>query len=173
MPGVDVRIEPPATSANYLIGVGDVLTVDVWKQPEISRTLPVRTDGKISLPLLNDVQAAGLAPSKLGTEIAEGLRRVMVNPQVTVIVSEINSQKIYIVGQVLRGGAYPLVPGLTLVQVLSSAGFTPFANLKKIYIVRIENGRKEIVRANFKEAVSRNNLQQDPSLKSGDTVVVP
>jgi polysaccharide export outer membrane protein len=170
---MDLRVGLSAADAKYSIGVGDVLTVDVWKQPEVSRTLPVRTDGKISLPLINDVQAAGLTPTQLGTQIAEGLRRVMVNPQVTVIVNEINSQRIYIVGQVLRGGAYPLAPNLTIVQALSGAGFTPFANLKKIYVVRVENGQKKILPANFKEAVSRHNLSQDLSLKPGDTIVVP
>jgi polysaccharide biosynthesis/export protein len=170
---MDMRMSSPAADASYSIGVGDVLTIDVWKQAEISRTLPVRTDGKISLPLLSDVQAAGLTPSQLSAEIAEGLHKVMVNPQVTVIVSETNSQRIYIVGQVLRGGAYPLIPSLTVVQALSNAGFTPFANLKKIYIVRVENGRKEILPANFKQALSRHNLQQDVTLKSGDTIVVP
>jgi polysaccharide biosynthesis/export protein len=170
---LSVKVNSVPTDANYSIGVGDVLTIDVWKQAEISRTLPVRADGMISLPLLNDVQAAGLTPAALGVEIADGLRRVMVNPQVTVIVAESNSQRIYILGQVLRGGAYPLIPSLTVVQALSNAGFTPFANLKKIYIVRVENGRKEILAANFKEAVSRHNLQKDVTLKPGDTIVVP
>jgi polysaccharide biosynthesis/export protein len=169
----NLRVTSPTVDASYLIGVSDVLTVDVWKQTEISRTLPVRSDGKISLPLLNDVQAAGLTPSQLSQEIADGLRKVMVNPQVAVIVSQANSQRIYIVGQVLRGGVYPLVPSLTVVQALSNAGFTPFANLKKIYIVRVENGRKEILPANYKQALSRHNQQQDVVLKSGDTIVVP
>jgi polysaccharide export outer membrane protein len=173
MKNMDLRVGMTGNDANYSIGVGDVLTVDVWKQPEISRTLPVRTDGKISLPLVNDVQAAGLTPTQLGAQITDGLRRVMLNPQVTVIVNEINSQRIYIVGQVLRGGAYPLAPNLTIVQALSGAGFTPFANLKKIYVVRVENGQKQILPANFKEAVSRHNSQQDLSLRAGDTIVVP
>src|SRR6266851_8784879 len=98
---------------NYSIGPEDVLTIDVWKEPEISRTVPVRRDGKISLPLLNDVQAAGLTPTQLSSEIEEKLHAAIVNPQVTVIVAQMSSQRIYILGQVTRAGAYPLVPNMT------------------------------------------------------------
>src|ERR1700693_456243 len=96
----------------YKIGALDVLRVDVWKEPEISRLVPVRPDGKISLPLLNDVQAAGLTPSKLAAQITESLKRFVANPQVTVIVTTINSQRIYILGEIARAGAYPLLPGM-------------------------------------------------------------
>jgi polysaccharide export outer membrane protein len=169
-------LQPPKTvndDPNYSIGPDDVLTVDVWKEPEISRTLPVRTDGKISLPLLNDMQAAGLTPTQLSSEIQERLRKLIVNPHVTVIVAQMNSQRIYILGQVLRGGAYPLLSNMTAVQALSGAGFTPFANLKKIYVMRIENNQKEILPINFKDVVRGHNAKQDLPLKPGDTIVVP
>jgi polysaccharide biosynthesis/export protein len=142
-------VESLTSDPSYSIGAEDVLTIDVWKEPEFSRILPVRMDGKISLPLLNDLQAAGLTPTQLGSEITERLRAELVNPQVTVIVAKMKSQRVYILGQVTRVGIYPLEPNMTAVQALSGAGgFTPFANLKKIYILRSENGRKVMLPVN-------------------------
>ena len=158
----------------YSIGPEDILNIDVWKEPEISRTVPVRRDGKISLPLLNDVQAAGLTPTQLSSEIVEKLHATIINPQVTVIVTQMSSQRIYILGQVTRGGAYPLVPDMTAVQALSIAGgFTAFANLKKIYVMRTENGEDKIFPINYKEMFSGHKSQQNIHLKAGDTIVVP
>jgi polysaccharide export outer membrane protein len=159
---------------NYSIAPEDVLTIDVWKEPEISRTVPVRRDGKISLPLLNDLQAAGLTPTQLGAEIVEKLRATIVHPQVTVIVAQMSGLRIYILGQVTRAGAYPLVPEMTVMQALSIAGgFTPYANLKKIYVMRSENGASKIFPMNYKEVVSGRKPQQNIPLKPGDTIVVP
>jgi polysaccharide export outer membrane protein len=173
----DITSQPPKPAAedtNYSIAPEDVLTIDVWKEPEISRTVPVRRDGKISLPLLNDLQAAGLTPTQLSSEIVEKLQATVVHPQVTVIVVQTSSQRIYILGQVNRGGAYPLVPDMTVVQALSVAGgFTPFANLKKIYVMRAENGEDKIFPINYKEVVNRHKSQQNIHLKPGDTIVVP
>jgi polysaccharide export outer membrane protein len=169
---------PPPKSAtqdsNYSIAPEDVLTIDVWKEPEISRTVPVRRDGKISLPLLDDVQAAGLTPTQLSAEIVEKLQATVVHPQVTVIVAQMSSQRIYILGQVNRGGAYPLVPEMTAMQALSIAGgFTPFANVKKIYVMRAENGEDKIFRINYKDVASGRKPEQNIHLKPGDTIVVP
>ncbi len=159
---------------NYSISPEDVLTIDVWKEPEISRTVPVRRDGKISLPLLNDLQAAGLTPTQLGSEIVERLRATIVHPQVTVIVAQMSSLRVYILGQVMRAGAYPLVPDMTVMQALSIAGgFTPYANLKKIYVMRSENGASRIYPMNYKEVISGRKTQQNILLKAGDTIVVP
>ncbi len=159
---------------NYSIAPEDVLTIDVWKEPEISRTVPVRRDGKISLPLLNDLQAAGLTPTQLGSEIVEKLRATIVHPQVTVIVAQMSSLRIYILGQVTRGGAYPLVPDMTVMQALSIAGgFTPYANVKKIYVMRKENGADKIFGVNYKEVISGRKTEQNIQLKPGDTIVVP
>lgn len=159
---------------SYVIGPEDVLNVDVWKEPEMSRTVPVRPDGKISLPLLNDVQAAGLTPMQLAASITVGLRKYLAGPQVTVIVSQINSQRIYILGEVNRAGAYPLLPEMTFLQALSSAGgFTQFANLKKIYLLRTENGRQVKFFFNYKEVVHGRTPGQNILLKAGDTIVVP
>jgi polysaccharide export outer membrane protein len=169
--------QPPKSATqdpSYSIAPEDVLTIDVWKEPEISRTVPVRRDGKISLPLLDDVQAAGLTPTQLSAEIVEKLQATVVHPQVTVIVAQMSSQRIYILGQVNRGGAYPLVPEMTAMQALSIAGgFTPFANVKKIYVMRAENGEDKIFRINYKEVVSGRKSEQNIHLKPGDTIVVP
>jgi polysaccharide export outer membrane protein len=166
--------KPAKESPDYSIAPEDVLIIDVWKEPEISRTVPVRRDGKISLPLLNDLQAAGLTPTQLSSEIVEKLRATVIHPQVTVIVAQMSSQRIYILGQVTRGGAYPLVPEMTAVQALSIAGgLTPFAKAKKIYVMRTENGQHKMFPVNYKEVVSGRMSQQDVLLKPGDTIVVP
>ena len=105
---------PATTDGSYKIGAQDVLRIDVWKEPEISRSVPVRPDGKVSLPLLNDVQAAGLTSMELANIIADGLKKFINNPQVTVSVSEINSRRVYVTGEVTRPGAFPLLPNMTL-----------------------------------------------------------
>jgi polysaccharide biosynthesis/export protein len=172
---MDIPIMNPGNAAlDYLIGADDILSVDVWKEPEISRIVPVRPDGKISVPLINDVQAAGMSPTQLALQITEQLRKTLVNPQVTVIVTQINSQRIYILGEVTRGGAYSLLPNMTVLQALSSAGsVTPFANLKKIYIMRTTNGRQQMLPFNYKEVVSGQKVEQNVHLQAGDTIVVP
>jgi polysaccharide export outer membrane protein len=166
--------KPATTDPNYVIGDQDVLDISVWKEPEVSRVVPVRPDGKISLPLLNDVQAAGLTPSQLAAEITESLKKYVTSPQVTVIVTTINSQRVYILGEVTRPGAFPMLPGMTVMQGLSSAGgFTAFAKMKSIYVLRNENGKKVKYPFNYKEAINGKNSEQDIQLKAGDTIVVP
>jgi polysaccharide biosynthesis/export protein len=165
---------PATADPNYLIGPQDVLDINVWKEAELTRQVPVRPDGKISIPLLNDVQAAGLTPQQLSEEITTGLKKYITDPQVTVIVATINSQRIYILGEVNRAGAYPLLPAMTAVQALSSAGgFTPFASLKKIYIMRMEDGKQVKFPLNYKDVVAGKAPQQNILLKAGDTIVVP
>src|SRR6202050_2402132 len=174
-------VEPSAETSkaatqdpNYIIGAQDVLDISVWKEPEVSRVVPVRPDGKISLPLLNDVQAAGLTPSQLAVQITVSLKKYVTSPQVTVIVTTINSQRIYIIGEVTRPGAFPMLPGETVMQALSSAGgFTPFAKRKSIYVLRMDNGKKVKFPFNYKEAITGKNSEQDIQLKAGDTIVVP
>jgi polysaccharide export outer membrane protein len=164
-----------ATSdANYVIGAQDVLDVSVWKEQEISRIVPVRPDGKISLPLLNDVQAAGLTPAQLAAQITDSLKKYVTNPQVTVIVTTINSQRVYILGEVTRPGAFPLLPNMTVLQALSSAGgFTQFAREKSIYVLRTEDGKQVKHPFNYKDVVNGKNSDQNIVLKAGDTIVVP
>src|SRR6266403_3520446 len=125
----------------YKIGPQDVLKIDVWREDQLTRTVPVRPDGKITLPLLNDVQAAGLTPMDLAGVIRDELKNYVNNPQVTVSVTEINSRRIYVTGEVARAGAYPLLPQMTVLQALSSSGgFTQFARLKNIHVLRTVNG---------------------------------
>lgn len=163
-----------AQDPNYVIGSQDVLDISVWKESELTRTVPVRPDGKISLPLLNDVQAAGLTPTQLAESITTSLKKYVTDPQVTVIVKEINSQRVYIMGEVNRAGAYPLLPDMTFLQALSSAGgFTQFANLKKIYMFRMENGKQVKYPFNYKDVISGKRPEQNIILKAGDTIVVP
>lgn len=160
--------------AEYKIGPQDVLRIDVWKEAEVSRAVPVRPDGKISLPLLNDVQAAGLTPMQLSGVIADGLKKYINDPQVTVSVSEINSRRIYVTGEVTRAGAFPLLPNMTVLQALSSSGgFTQFARLKNIYLLRIEDGKQVKLPFNYKEAVNGKKPEQNVLLQPGDVIVVP
>lgn len=162
------------TDPEYKIGPMDVLRIDVWKEPDISRLAPVRPDGKISLPLLNDIQAAGLTATELSKQIASGLKEFITNPQVTVGVAEINSRRVYITGEVTHPGSLPLLPNMTVLQALSSAGgFTQFAKLKSIYVLRTENGKKVKYPFNYKDVVGGRKEGQDIELKSGDVVVVP
>jgi polysaccharide export outer membrane protein len=166
--------KPATDDPNYLIGAQDVLDINVWKEPDLSRAVPVRPDGKISLPLLNDVQAAGLTPSELTAQIAAGLNKFMTNPQVTVIVSQINSQRVYILGEVARPGAFALVPGMTVLQALSdSGGLTTFAKPKKIYVMREQSGKREKLLFNYKEVLDGKRPEQNVELKPGDTIVIP
>jgi polysaccharide export outer membrane protein len=159
---------------NYVIGPQDVLDISVWKEGDLSRAVPVRPDGKISLPLLNDVQAAGLTPTQLATQITTGLNKFMTNPQVTVIVEQINSQRVYILGEANHVGTYTLLPGMTVLQALSNAGgCSPFAKSKKIYVMRAENGKQVKYFFNYKEAIAGKHPEQNIALQNGDTIYVP
>lgn len=159
---------------DFVIGAEDVLDINVWKEPEVSRTVPVRPDGKVSLPLLNDVQAAGLTPMQLGALITEKLKKYMAQPQVTVIITIINSRRVYVLGEVNRGGAFPLLPNMTVLQALSSAGgFTQFADLKNIYVLRTEGGKQVKYPFNYRDAIKGERTEQNIVLRPGDTIVVP
>jgi polysaccharide export outer membrane protein len=162
------------TDPTYKIGPQDVLRIDVWKEAEISRSVPVRPDGKITLPLLNDIQAAGLTPVQLAGKIAEGLKKYITSPQVTVGVTEINSRRIFVTGEVTHPGAFPLLPNMTVLQALSSAGgFSQFARLKNIYVLRVEDGKQVKHAFNYKDAVSGKHPEQNIVLEGGDIIVVP
>jgi polysaccharide biosynthesis/export protein len=174
LPNAGVEPQAATTDPRYVIGAQDVLDVSVWKEPDLSRQVPVRPDGKISLPLLSDVQALGLTPTQLAAQITTGLEKFMTSPQVTVIVSQINSQRIYILGEISRAGAYGLLPGMTVLQALSNAGgFTPFANLKNIYVLRQDSGKQQKLFFNYKDVLSGKKSEQNIELKPGDTIIVP
>jgi polysaccharide export outer membrane protein len=163
---------PAVTDQEYRIGPQDVLQIDVWKEPEITRTIPVRPDGKISLPLLHDVQAAGLTAMQLAVNIRDGLTKYLNSPQVTVTVTQINSRRVFVTGEVNKSGALPLLPGMTVLQALaSSGGFTQFAKEKGIYILRTENGKQVKLPYNYKDVLK--GTKEDVPLQAGDVIVVP
>jgi polysaccharide biosynthesis/export protein len=163
-----------ADDPTYKIGAQDVLRIDVWREDQLTRTVPVRPDGKITLPLLNDVQAVGLTPMELAGVIREELKKFVTNPQVTVSVAEINSKRIYVNGEVNKSGAYQLLPHMTVLQALSgSGGFTAFARIKRIYILRSVDGKPVKIPFDYKAAISGKNLEQNIELQPGDVVVVP
>lgn len=167
-------VTPATTDPSYVIGPEDVLDINVWKEPDMTRVVPVRPDGKISLPLINDVQAAGSTPQQLANAVKEKLRKFLTDPQVTVIVTAINSQRVFVVGEVLRAGAFPLIPGMTVLQALASAGgFTTFADVKKIHVMRLVDGKHTELPFNYREVLKGDNPDQNIRLQPGDTVVVP
>jgi len=162
-------------SPDYVIHPDDVLDVTVWKQPDLSfRGLPVRPDGRISLPLVNDIQAAGLTAMQLSSALTQKLKKYVVDPQVTVVVVTVNSQHYYMLGEVPRPGVFPLLPGMTALQALSAAGgFTEFANSKRIYILRQVNGKQVKFPFDYKAILSGKNIQENIQLKPNDTIIVP
>jgi polysaccharide export outer membrane protein len=165
---------PAAADSSYTIGVDDVLDISVWKEPDVSRSVPVRPDGKISLPLINDVQAAGLTPADLATEITGRLKKFLNDPQVTVIVTQINSRRVYVVGGVIRAGAYPLLPGMTVLQAISSAGgFTVYADTKAIRVVRVVDGKQTELPFDYHAVLKGSKSSENILLLPGDTIVVP
>jgi polysaccharide biosynthesis/export protein len=165
---------PVDPGADYKIGPQDMVRVDVWKEPDISRTIPVRPDGKISLPLLNDVQAAGLTSMQLARVIREGLTKYITSPQVTVTVTEINSRRVYCTGEVLKPGALSLLPNMTALQAISSCGgFTQFARVKGIYVLRVEDGKQVQHPFNYKDVVKGKKPEDNILLQPGDVIVVP
>lgn len=165
---------PAKVGPEYVIGPDDVLDVSVWKEPELTRSLQVRPDGKISMPLLNDIQAAGLTAAQLSQVITERLKKYLTSPQVTVILTQINSQKVYVLGEVTRPGAYPVLPGMNILQAITSAGgLTPYANTKKIVLMRSENGAEAKYPFNYKDVLDGRRAEENIRVKAGDTIVVP
>ncbi|MBV8207197.1 MAG: polysaccharide biosynthesis/export family protein [Acidobacteria bacterium] len=164
----------PAVAPDYQIGPEDVITVSVWKEPELSAQVAVRPDGKVSLPLLGDVQASGFTPISLGTDITERLKKFVEQPNVTVVVNQINSRRYFVMGEAGRPGAYPLYTNITILQAISMAGgFNQFANVKGIYLMRTENGQVVKHPFNYKQVVKGNANEQNLELKPGDTIVIP
>jgi len=164
---------PQADSSTYIIGADDVLSVNVWKEPDLTSTLPVRADGMISLPLLHDVKAAGLTPMQLATDITEKLKKYLSEPHVNVTVTQMNSQRIYAMGEVLHPGSINLMPDMSVLQALASCGLTQFANTKGIYVLRKEGGVQKKIAVNYKKLIKGEAMDQNVILKPGDTIVVP
>ena len=160
---------------SYKIGSGDVLEIVTWKEPDFSReAVLVRTDGFISFPLLNDVQAAGLTPTQLKKSLEAGLKDYVSTPEVTVTIVESGSQRFYILGEVVNTGEYPLVKHLTVLQAFALAGgFTEWASKDEILVLRKENGKDVTIRVDYKEIADGQNLEQNVKIKADDTVIVP
>ena len=157
----------------YVIGPEDVLHVAVWREADLTATLPVRPDGKISLPLLNDVQASGLTPQQLAASVTEKLKKYIADPRVTVVVTQINSKRIFMVGEVLHPGPMSMIANMTVLQALSSAGLNQFANTKRIYVLRTENGKQQKLPVNYRKLVKGEQIEQNYLLQPGDEIVVP
>jgi polysaccharide biosynthesis/export protein len=160
---------------SYIIGVDDVLSVSVWKEPDVSKTVPVRSDGKISLPLAGEVQASGETPRQLEQELAAKLKNYISEPVVTVIVEKINSQKFNILGQVARPGSYPLGSASNILDAIALAGgFKDFAKKKSIYVLRkSQDGSESRLPFNYNSVIKGKNATQNIPLQPGDTIVVP
>jgi polysaccharide export outer membrane protein len=165
----------PDVSKDYIIGLEDVLSINIWKEPELSvREVVVRPDGKISLPLVSDIQASGLTTVQLQEKIAEKLKEFVASPVVSVIVVKVMSRSVSIVGEVLRAGSYPLVSPMTVLELLARAGgVTLDAKTKKIKIIRKEDGKTIQISFNYSDIKNGKNLESNISLKDRDVVVVP
>ena len=172
-PGPSSTTKPHDNS--FVIGNDDHLTIDVWNEPEVTRSVPVRSDGKISLPLAGELQAAGLTPLQLEKDIAAKLLNYITKPVVTVIVEQINSEKFNILGQVAKPGSYPLTAATTVLDGIATAGaFRDFAKQKGIYILRQNPGGGESrIPFNYKEVIKGKNSAQNIKLQPNDTIVVP
>jgi polysaccharide export outer membrane protein len=163
-----------ATDPTYVIGTDDVLAIVFWELPSHGAEVAVRPDGKITLPLLNDVQAAGLTPDQLRTSITTASAKFIRDPNVSVIVKAINSRKVFVTGQVNKPGPYPLTAPTTVLQMLALAGGpSDFAKKNKIAVMRTENGQTTSLKFNYNDVIQGKKLDQNVMLKPGDTVVVP
>jgi len=160
---------------SYVIGVGDGLGINVWKEPELSKNVPVRPDGMITLPLIGEIKAAGLTPNQLQDQITAELSKVMSDPQVVVLVEAVNSLSFNIMGNVYKPGYYPLTRPITILDAIAlSGGFRDFAKEKKIYVLRADaNGKQEKIYFNYKQVIKGQNMSQNIMVQPRDTIVVP
>jgi polysaccharide export outer membrane protein len=165
---------PVATANDYVIGPGDILAVVFWRQDDMSAEVIVRPDGKISVPLLNEVDVTGLTPEQLRMKLTSEALRFIQDPNVTVVVKQINSRRVFVTGQVVRPGPYPLISSVNVLQLLSMAGgLLEYADAKKILIMRTINGKTTTFKFNYKEMIDGKNPKQNIELRPDDTVIVP
>jgi polysaccharide export outer membrane protein len=166
---------PEKVPADFVIGLEDVLAVSVWKEPDLSvKEVMVRPDGKISIPLVGDIQASGFTPEQLQEKITEKLKEFVASPNVTVVVLRIASRSVSIVGQVAKPGIYYLGAPMTVLELLARAGgLQEEAKKKDISVVREEGGRTVSLKFNYKDVSNGKNLQQNITLRNGDVVIVP
>jgi polysaccharide export outer membrane protein len=173
-PAVEQNAQSTAGS-HYVIGDGDVLQINVWNEPAFDHSIPVRSDGRISLPLIGSIQAAGRTPSELENDIADKLRKYMTRPEVTVMVLQIKSRDFNILGRVAKPGAYPLLSKTTVIDAIAEAGgFVEFAKQKDIYVLRKDAQGKDIrLKFNYKKYIKGEDTKQNIVLKPHDTIIVP
>jgi len=168
------QAEVAADSPNYVIGPEDILYIHVWNEQHLSRTVPVRIDGKISLPLVDEIQATGLTPLQLKESLTQKLKDFVDTPTVSVMVMEAKSFKVYVSGQVKSPGVFTLKSETNLLQmIIMAGGFTDWANQKKILIIRNENGKEKRMTINYKKIVKGDDPRSNIVLKAGDTIIVP
>jgi polysaccharide biosynthesis/export protein len=178
-PQKGTTFQPPiipdeAAASSYTIGKGDVLEIITWKEPDFSREVPVRMDGKISFPLLEDIQAAGRTTDEVREQLRSRLEQFVTHPIVSVAVKLQGSQRFYIVGQVQKPGEYPILKELTVLQALALAGgFTDWASKKEILVIRNEEGANRKMRVNYAEIEKGRKLDQNIRLQADDIIVVP
>jgi len=161
--------------STYVVGVGDVLDINVWKEGELSKTVPVRPDGMITLPLIGEIKASGLTPVQLQDQLTAALEKVVSEPQVTVMVVSVNSLSFNIVGSVLKPGYYPLTKPVTVLDAIAlTGGFRDFAKQNKIYVLRTKpDGTQERLKFNYKQVIKGKNMSQNILLQPRDTLVIP
>ncbi len=168
------EIPPVPQEEPYRIGKGDILEVLTWKEQDFSREVPVRIDGRISFPLLEDIQAAGRTTLEVRNEIQEQLKAYIKQPVVSVAIKVAGSQRFYIIGEILKPGEYPLAKNLSVLQAFALAGgFTEWASKKEIILIRRESGEDNIIRVNYKNIVRGEDLEANVMLKADDLIVVP
>jgi polysaccharide export outer membrane protein len=164
----------PGLPSGYVIGADDVLSIVYWREKEMSAEVTVRPDGKVALPLINELSAAGLTPEAFRDRVIEAARRFVEDPNPTVMVKEINSRRVFITGQVEKPGPYQLNHSVTVLQLIAMAGgLKEFARGKNITVLRTEGGQQVVHRFNYQDALIRKNLQLNIELKPGDTILVP
>ena len=161
-------------NGEYEIGPGDQLSVSVWKEPELSRKVLVRPDGRISIPLIGDVDAVGRSPRELSEFIEAELKKFVTAPTVAVMVEAASSRRVFVLGKVGRPGPLNLTPGMTVLQALAGAGgFADFAKVKKIMVMRKVDGQSIKYRFNYKQVINGSHMEQNITLKIGDSIIVP
>lgn len=160
--------------SGYVIGPDDVLSIVFWRDKDLSGDVRVRPDGKISVPLLNDVHAAGLTPEQLRVQLSDSAKKFVQEPSATVIVKEINSRHVFITGNVSKPGTYPLNGDMNVLQLIAMAGgLLEYADAKNVVVIRQEGGQQRHHKFNYKDVIRQKRPEQNIALKPGDTVVVP
>jgi polysaccharide export outer membrane protein len=166
-------VHPANVAPSYIIGADDSLQITVWQEPNLSAaTIPVRPDGKITLPLIGDISAAGFTPMQLATDIGNRLKQYVTEPVVDVSVLAVNSKRVYLIGEVMHVGPLAITPGMTILQAIATAGgLTPYANKKHIYILRGDPGKQQNIPFDYTKALKKGDMQ-GITLAPGDTIVV-